>query len=71
MLADLNSDSQQPPPAALSKVVIKDCRFFDCKGSIACRPDRERKHHRVLLELHLAAHGNQHAPLVLERLRGE
>jgi hypothetical protein len=37
MLADLNSDSQQPPPAALSKVVIKDCRFFDCKGSFACR----------------------------------
>ena len=37
MLADLNSASSQPPPAALGRVVIKDCRFFDCKGSFACR----------------------------------
>ena len=37
MLADLSSDSEQPPPAALSSVVIKDCRFFNCKGSFACR----------------------------------
>ena len=32
MLADLSSDSQQPPPEALSSVVIKDCRFFNCKA---------------------------------------
>ena len=37
MLADLTSDSQQPPPAALSTVLVKDCLFTDCKGSFAAR----------------------------------
>ena len=36
MLADLTTDSATPT-AALSTVVIKDCRFFNCKGSFACR----------------------------------
>ena len=37
MLADLTTDSAQPPAVALSTVVIKDCLFTDCKGSFACR----------------------------------
>ena len=36
MLADLTTDSATPT-VALSSVVIKDCRFFNCKGSFACR----------------------------------
>ena len=39
MLADINSDGtvQTDAGAALTSIVIKDCRFFDCKGSIAAR----------------------------------
>jgi len=36
MLADLTTGSATPT-VALSKVIIKDCRFFDCKGSFAAR----------------------------------
>ena len=36
MLADLTTGSATPT-VALSTVQIKDCRFFDCKGSFACR----------------------------------
>ena len=36
MLADLTTGSATPT-VALSTVVIKDCRFLDCKGSFACR----------------------------------
>jgi hypothetical protein len=36
MLADLTTDSGTPT-VALSTVVIKNCRFLDCKGSFACR----------------------------------
>ena len=36
MLADLTTDSATPT-VALSTVVIKSCRFLDCKGSFACR----------------------------------
>ena len=39
MLADLNSDGtvQTGVGSALTNIVIKDCRFFDCKGSFAAR----------------------------------
>ena len=39
MLADLNSDGtvQTGVGSALTNIVIKDCRFFDCRGSFAAR----------------------------------
>ena len=39
MLADLNSDGtvQTGVGSALTNIVVKDCRFFDCRGSFAAR----------------------------------
>ena len=44
MLADLNSDGtvQTGVGSALTNIVVKDCRFFDCRGSFAAKAARPR-----------------------------